>query len=49
MFESTNEPRGRGLSLRPIVSINLKESGCTMTESTAEDEKVTYELDFQNI
>ena len=32
--------------LRPIVSINLKESGCTMTKETSADGKVTYKLEW---
>ena len=41
-------PSTRELFLRPIVSINLKESGCTMTKVVGEDGKVTCNLKWNN-
>ena len=36
-------------NLRPIVSINLKSSGCKMTEKVGNDGVVTYKLDWNEV
>ena len=38
------EDSEKGYSLRPIVSINLKESGCSLIERTEDDGKRKFEL-----
>ena len=42
---ATNPDLGKfRLSLRPIVSINLNDSNCSINKKTGEDGKVSYEL-----
>ena len=39
--------QSRAFKLRPIVSIDLKESGCTLTETKGKEGIVTYNLKWE--
>ena len=46
IYDTKGTPYEQQWKLRPIVSINLKDSGCTMTKETSTDGKVTYKLEW---